>query len=189
MFTFKKFALVGAIAAAFSMSCSDDKEDPDDVIGDDPDLKRSSFDLSFAGASYGDVDAAKTYKQGELAAVKGNIDLVAYYASGASDDVKNPCIVEQIGPDDCGWPSLYPIPGKYSSALKSAKKVSEINDFLTAFADGEIGDDDDEEDEISIAKDKAFLVFSTENKFFVVVITDKGAEKVSLNFFKTPEKK
>jgi len=181
MFTFKKFALISvALVAALSMSCTEETEDP----GEDGDLVRKSFTLSNAGASYGDLDAAKTYKQADLATAAGDIDLVAYYTSGASKDILNPCYVPTIG-EDCGFPELYSIPSKYHAALVSATKTSEIVDFLNGFAAEEFGVD--EEDEISISKDKAFLVFSTNEKFYVVVITADGAQTVSLDFFNTPE--
>ena len=150
-------------------------------LADDKDLKRSSFVLSLAGASYGDLDVAKTYQLSGLAIVKENIDLVAYNTAGASDNILNPCNVSTID-EDCGSPSFYPIPAKYYASLKTATKVSQIADFLTAIANDEISLDD-EIDKVSISKDKAFLVFSTEDKYYVVVITSVGTQSVSLEFF------
>jgi len=144
-------------------------------------LIRSSFGLSLASASYGDIDVAKTYQQSGLASVKEKIDLVAYYTAGASDNILNPCSVPTIG-EDCGWPQFYPIPAKYHASLKTATKVSQITDFLTAFANDEISLDD-EIDRVSISIDKAFLVFSTSMKFYVVVITSVGTQSVNLEFF------
>jgi len=150
-------------------------------LADDKELKRSSFVLSLAGASYGDLDVAKTYQLSGLAIVKENIDLVAYNTAGASDYILNPCNVSTID-EDCGFPSFYPIPAKYYASLKTATKVSEIMDFLTAISNDEISLDD-EIDKVSISKDKAFLVLSTEYEVYVVVITNVGAQSVSLEFF------
>jgi hypothetical protein len=150
-------------------------------LADDKDLKRSSFELSLAGASYGDIDVARTYQQSGLASAKDKIDLVAYYTAGASDNILNPCNVPTIG-EDCGGPEFYSIPAKYHTSLKTATKASQIADFLSALANDEISLDDPI-DKVSISMDKAFLVFSTSMELYVVVITDTGTGKVSLNFF------
>ena len=175
----------GSSSSKPSNSTSSSSSSPTGGGDDEELLVRKSFTLSFAGASYGDLDVAKTYKQSELAGKKENIDIVAYYASGSSDDIINPCLVTTIGPDDCGDPELYPIPAKYWASLKSAKKVSEIADFVEAFANDEITGEFDENEVlgIDIAKNKAFLVYSTDGEYYVVVITDTGAQTVSLNFF------
>jgi hypothetical protein len=189
MFTFKKIGLISVAAiAAISISCSDDKGDDD---GKDQALTRKSFNLSFANESYGDIDAVKTYKQDGLTdAVKGAIDVVAYYSDVSGDEVINPCLVTTIGADDCGDPEFYPIPGTYYAALESATKASEIVDFLNAFADDVITGPDDEniKTRIQITKGSAFLVLSTETKYYVVVISDNGVKTVDLNFFATPGK-
>ena len=177
MFTFKKFAVVSvaALTAVFSISCSDDKDDPEYK-----DLVIKNFTLSLSGNSYGDIDAAQNYGQNDLATKAEDIDVVAYYTSGASDEVKNPCIVSTIGPDECGDPELYTIPAKYHKQLAEGKTTEDIKEFLNAFADEEF--DDNEETEIAISKGSAFLVFTTEAKYFVVVIKNNGANTVSLDF-------
>ncbi|MDR2583066.1 MAG: hypothetical protein LBC75_06260 [Fibromonadaceae bacterium] len=191
MFTFKKFALTGAVAVALSMVSCTDIEDP--VDEEDVDLIKKSFTLSKADASYGDLDAAKTYKQAEATTKAADIDIVAYYTSEAGNKVFNPCGIAYTPiATECGVPELYPIPQKYQAALKSATKRSEIADFLKAFADDEItggnagsgvnGGDANEVWDIDISKDKAFLVMSTDVKYFIVIMTATGAETVSLQF-------
>jgi hypothetical protein len=188
MFTFKKIALVGVAAiAALSMSCTDDgKEEPG---GSDPDLKFDNFTIG--DKSYGDIDAAKTYSQTELTdAIKGNIDVVAFYNPNLPDNViYNPCGITTIE-DDCGDPELYDIPAKYQAAIKSASKVSDLSEFI-ADLDAVTGEDGDgvnggganEKWEISIADGKAFLVFSTDMKFYVVIMGGDGSTRsVALNF-------
>ncbi|MDR3001375.1 MAG: hypothetical protein LBU89_08945 [Fibromonadaceae bacterium] len=194
MFTFKKIALVGvAVLTAFSMSCSDDKDDkpppPEEV-----ELVKKDFTLSFAGKSYGDLDGATTYGQSELGPVKGKIDVVAYHVNNGPEEIINPCYVSTIGLD-CGWPELFEIPAKYQTAVVGATTVEEIQAFLDAIEDGEIEgvcDDDGcslEKDEIDISKNKAFLVMSTEGARFVVIMTDDGAQTVDLSFYKATEPK
>ncbi|MCL1957251.1 MAG: hypothetical protein FWF63_08005 [Fibromonadales bacterium] len=186
MFTFKKFALTGAVVAALSMVSCDTTDGPEE---EDVDLVKRSFTLSAAGSSYGDLDEAKIYKQGALTdAVKEKIDIVAYYTSEVGNKVFNPCGIETVG-DDCGDPELYPIPQKYQAALKSATKRSEIAEFLGDLekitgeeGKGINGGDANEVWEIDISKDKAFLVFSTEPKYFIVIMTATGAETVDLEF-------
>ncbi|MDR2583902.1 MAG: hypothetical protein LBC75_10515 [Fibromonadaceae bacterium] len=178
-----------SFAIAPSSSSKPSSSSLDDT--DDIELKKNSFELSLAGKSYGDIDAAKTYGQSELSGRnKIDIDIVAYYKSGAGNKIFNPCYVSTIG-DDCGNPELYPIPQKYQSAIKSATKTSEIAEFLEDFADGKItgysgtginGGDENEVLEIDISKDKAFLVFSTDSKYFIVIMTATGTESVSLDF-------
>ena len=193
MFTFKKFALAGAVVAALSMtSCSDKDDDPEDEV-EDVALIKKNFTLSEAGASYGDLDAAKTCKQtGPDNAVDNaeDIDVVAYYTSGAASKVFNPCgISYEPVADECGMPELYPIPDKYQAALKSATKISEIADFLGALGDitgaeggGVNGGDANAVWEIDISNGKSFLVLSTDSKYFIVTITSAGAQTVSLSF-------
>jgi len=189
MFRFKKIALVSvALMAALSISCSE--TDPgEDEPGKDGDLVRNKFTLSYSGTSYGDLDGAKAYKQADVAGKEDKIDVVAYYTNGASDHVKNPCYVPTIEDECSPLVTLYSIPSKYHSALKTATKTSDIVDFLNAFADDEIGSDSDEEEEISISNGSAFLVFSSEKKFYAVVITSSGAQTVSLDFFNPNEAK
>jgi len=189
MFTFKKFALAGAVVAALSMtSCSDPGDDPVDVDDKDLDWKPLAGALSLSGKSYGDLDANKTYNQADAKANAEDIDVVAYYTSGAENKIYNPCGIETIG-SDCGDPELYPIPSKHQTALKSATKLSDIADFLADFDNilgtpgaGINGGDGNEVWEIDIAKDKSFLVFSTGTKYFIVTITDNGTQTVSLKF-------
>ena len=188
MFTFKKFALAGAVVAALSMTSCSDKAD-DEVDDKDLDWKALSGALSLAGRSYGDLDANKTYDQAGAKTNAGDIDVVAYYNDGAANKVFNPCGIETIGGDECGAPELYPIPQEYQAALKSATKLSEIAEFLgdldailgTPNA-GVNGGDGNEVWEIDIAKDKSFLVLSTDTKYFIVTITEAGTKTVSLKF-------
>jgi len=179
MFTFKKFAVVSvaALTAVLSISCSD-QEDPEP--GEYKDLVRKNITLSLSGKSYGDLDAGQTYGQSDLSSKAGDIDVVAYYSAGADDNVKNPCIVTTIGPDDCGYPELYTIPPKYHAQLANGATTEDIKDFLEAFSKDEF--DDNEEDEISISKGSAFLVFTTKEKYFAVVISNTGTQSVSLDF-------
>jgi len=182
MFTFKKIALAGTVVAALSMvSCSDtDPEDKEPV-----DLVKRSITLSLADKSYGDIDAGKSYGQADLSSKAEDIDVVAYYTTGADDKVKNPCIVPTIGPDDCGDPELYKIPEKYWSALVSGQTTADIVDFLDAFGDDKIDTDANADTEISIKKNSAFLVLTTDVDYYVVVISDNGTETVSLKFSNT----
>jgi len=176
MFTFKKFALAGAVVAALSMvSCSDKDEDEGEV----KDLVKKSFTLSFAGKSYGDIDAGQSYGQADLDTKAEDIDVVAYYNKDADDKIKNPCIVPTIG-EDCGTPELYEIPSKYWPDLVSGKTTADIKDFLDAFGKDEI--DNNEVDEISIKNNSAFFVWTTDVKAYVVVITSSGTQTVSLQF-------
>jgi len=183
MFTFKKFAVVSvaALTAVLSISCGDDKEDEG---GEYKDLVVKNFTLSYADKSYGDIDAGQNYKETDAKAKAGDIDVVAYYTSGASSDVINPCIiaVDEIA-DNCGDPELYPVPPKYNSQLANlkGKTTEDIKGFLYDFGNDVI-DTDTEETKISISKGSAFIVFTTKQKYFVVVMTDTGAESVSLDF-------
>jgi len=189
MFTFKKFAVVSMAAAltSLSISCSDDPEE--DVDDRDLDWKPLQGALSLSGKSYGDLDANVTYNQTDATGSKaGDIDVVAYYTSGAENKIFNPCGIETIG-DDCGDPELYPIPEKYQDALKSATKLSDLAEFLGdldkvlgAEGAGINGGDGNEVWEIDIANGKSFLVFSTESKYFLVNITSSGTQTVSLKF-------
>jgi hypothetical protein len=190
MFTFKKIALVGVAAiAALSMSCSETDEP-----GTDPSLNWDNFNLGTK--SYGDIDAAKIYSQGELTdAIKEDIDVVAFYADALNDKVVyNPCIVPTIGPNDCGDPELYDIPSQYQAAIKSAETVSDLSDFINDL-DNVTGEDGEgtvtgggakEKSDITIADGKAFLVFSTKLRFYVVVMGGDGSTRsVALNFAET----
>jgi len=145
-------------------------------------LVKKSFTLSYAGKSYGDLDAGQIYGQSELSSKKGDIDIVAYYASGVADAIQNPCYVATIG-DECSLlVTLYNIPSKYHSQLATGETTEDIKDFLDAFVADEIDTDANEADEISISRGSAFLVLSSKGKYFIVVIKDTGAQTVSLEF-------
>jgi len=180
MFTFKKFAIVSVAALTIiSLSaCGEDDPEPGEVI----DLVKKDFILSLSGKSYGDIDGNKTYSQSEATTNAGKIDVVAYYTSGAADEVVNPCYVPATS-DGCGYPELYTIPAKYWEQLANGKNTADIAGFLDAFAADEI--DNDEVDEISIVKNSAFFVWTTEVRPFVVVIKDKGTQTVNLSFSST----
>ena len=179
MFTFKKIAVVSvaALTAALSISCSETTDEPEYK-----DLVINKFTLSYADKSYGDIDAGVSYKQADAIAKAGDIDVVAYYTDGAADEVKNPCViaVDDIA-DNCGDPELYTIPAKYHKQLAEGKTTEDIKDFLADFGNDKI-DTDNDVTEISISKGSAFLVFTTKEKFFVVVISNTGAKSVSLDF-------
>jgi hypothetical protein len=158
-------------------------DDPSDGGGGvEPNLYITSFELSYAGSSYANIDAARVYRQSELFAVKENIDLVAYYNSGESDDIKNPCDVTTIG-DDCGQPKFYSIPTKYHTILKNATNISDVKEFIDAFLNGEITYPQYEVDEIPIVLNSAFLVRSTSSEYYVVIITATGAQSVTLKSY------
>jgi hypothetical protein len=183
MFTFKKFAAVGVAAfAAFTISCTE--EDDPDPAPTTFTLVKKNFTLSSQGASYGDLDNGQTYRAAALTdAIKGNIDVVAYYQGvDTGDDIINPCVTT-IG-EDCGYPELYNIPSQYWSDLKTAETSADIKAFLNAFADGTI-EAAGEEDRISLAAGKAILVLSTDVKYYVVIMGGNGTgATIDLDFFK-----
>jgi hypothetical protein len=146
----------------------------------------SNFTLSYDGTSYGDIDAAKTYRQGELTTVKERIDVVAYYTYDALRDyILNPCYVTTIGSDGCGGPKFYPIPAKYHSNLKNAMYDSDIEVFTKALSNGEITGSNNENEvyEIPIVPGDVFLVRSTSFEYYVVIITNVYARSVTLQFY------
>ncbi|MDR3000020.1 MAG: hypothetical protein LBU89_02050 [Fibromonadaceae bacterium] len=153
-------------------------------------LEKKTFTLSFAGSSYGDLDGAKIYRQGELTAtVKERIDVVAYYENGLPDEIINPCLAPAIGFDACGWSEFFPIPDKYQDAVVNGESFDDIQDFIDAIKDGEIEGHcsyygcDKEVLVIDVVKGKAFMVFTGEFNYFVVVMTDVGTRSVDLEFY------
>jgi len=189
MFTFKKYALVGIAAlAALSISCSDDKEDEPKAPVTSA-LDKKTFTLSRAGKSYGDLDNATTYGQSEIGSVKDKIDVVAFYTAG-SNNIVAPRIASTIGTAADQGVEFGAIPSTYWSDLKSGTNTGDIADFLEAFGDEEFDTSVAATNAgISIANDSAFLVFTSDAKYYVVVITGSvttGAEanyKVDLSFF------
>ncbi|MDR0517487.1 MAG: hypothetical protein LBH25_10640 [Fibromonadaceae bacterium] len=147
------------------------------VVASCPRLSKSSFTLSSAGSSYGDIDMGLTYQASSLtAAIKGKIDLVAYN-DAVSNSIKNPCNVPAVGNSTCGSPKLYSVPAKYHAALKTATIASDIKQFLEA------NDSITKADEIPISLGNTFAVISTDNEFYIVVITSVSTQSVSLEFY------
>jgi hypothetical protein len=144
------------------------------VVASCPRLSKSSFTLSYAGSSYGDIDIGSTYTGATVQSVKENIDLVAY--NDASNIIKNPCNVSTIG-SDCGSPRLASIPAKYHAALRTATIASDVKQVLEA-EDGAYN-----ADEIPISSGVAFMVLSTDVKLYFVVITSVGTQSVTLEFY------
>jgi len=86
-----------------------------------------TYVLSSAGKSYLDVDGSQTYGQNEIASIKDDIDLVAYYSSTAGDKVWSPCYVSTIGADACGDARIFKNLTDYQAADDYAPGEQSIN--------------------------------------------------------------
>jgi len=159
----------------------------------DPSLVKLTITLSLAGSSYADLDdAAKMYKQNDVLGgdIKEKIDLVAYCGSSArciGDVIYNPYEINifygdynYLGGDYLGGDSFFfPLSASVVNLLNSATKVSDIADLVNNLEN--YIDMANELFEVPIIVGTGFLVYTTEMKYFAVIISASGAQTVTLN--------
>ncbi|MDR1812487.1 MAG: hypothetical protein LBQ87_06655 [Candidatus Fibromonas sp.] len=156
-------------------------------------LAKQNITLSGAGTSYADLDLTPiaTYRQSEITAIKGNIDIVAYNGqtgeSGNANAVYSPMELDifydggaYVGPQVV----FYPLPPTAVTLIKDATTTSDIAGFTDAL--DTFVEDTDVETEISVAQNTGFLVRTSERKFVAVIITSTGAQTVTLGTTKFP---
>lgn len=170
---------------------SDEKAVTVDCGGSTPSqpLKKKTITLSAAGTSYADLDLAEvtTYTQGQITAIKGNIDIIAYNGqtgeSGNTNVVYAPSELDIFYSADYsdyygGNVVFYSLPSEAVGIISGAATTADILPFtgtLESFVDTA-----PELTEFPIASNTGFLVLTTENNYVAVIITTTGAQTVTL---------
>jgi len=158
----------------------------------DPDLLiKKTITLSNAGNNYADIDGnITTYKQaGVTGSILGKIDMIAYCGTDKwcpSPSIYTPWEIGLffstddyfLGSDNV-W--FFEIPSAQAGIFKTAEKLSEIETTLNNLRNTLIENECEYcVDEIPIAKDKVFLVQTSEEKIRIVIIKETGNQSVDL---------
>ena len=159
------------------------------VVGDQ-DLVKKNITISLE-KNYADIDGeAAAYTQSEAEDRLKKIDLIAFCGDEMgcrNNSIYNPWVInlfysstEYLG----GYSYFYSIPDELASVFKTATKNSDIEPLIGDL--WEILNNSEDIDEISIEEDNAFIVITSENDIFVVIINQANNQSVDLEIAGVP---